>query len=99
MKERTLERAQTKLRRTLIMIDQLAALRHPATAAELQQRLADRGERVHIRTINRDLQLLTSLGMLVANDRGRVTATRFATTYRLRHGSLTNLLEVTTSDG
>lgn len=57
-------RSQAKLRRVLLVIDELAPLRMWLAVDEVTAKVVDRlGETVSYRTIERDLYLLESLGM------------------------------------
>jgi predicted DNA-binding transcriptional regulator YafY len=83
---RTTQRAQNKTRRVLILIDTLAPLRMPFTAADAARRLEDRNEPpVHERTIIRDLELFVLLGLAVIVDHGGGSNgyARFPRTYRM----------------
>lgn len=58
------QRAQSKVRRILLLVDTLAPFRYWHDTARIGQLVSDRlGEVVSKRTIERDLHLLQSLGM------------------------------------
>lgn len=59
------ERAQAKVRRILLLIDVLAPLRHWQTTDDVHAKIVERsGQAMCVRTTQRDLELLASMGLV-----------------------------------
>ena len=73
MSKRTMERAQNKTLRVLMLIDALAHTRLPFTIQEARHKLEERSGsycRVHDRTLQRDMDLLVSLNFAYVYRKG-----------------------------